>query len=118
MSSGESNVTVSDIMHNVFQNSSRYINLDLAKYDRRTVVNVPDKLNITPNRNNPDKTIVITGKLVNRLDLVSLQYYTTPKYWWVLAYYNNIENPFILPYGTILKIPAYTTLLLNDIIKS
>ena len=111
-------VTSSDIIHNILSNSSRYINLDLVKYDDRVMLNVPDKLTITPSPNAPDNTVVITGRLVNRLDLVSLKFYGTPKYWWILANYNRRENPFLLPYGTIIKVPSFTTLLLNNLVKS
>ena len=112
------NVTSSDIIHNVLANSSRYINLDLVQYDDKTMLNVPNKINITPSVSNPDNTVVITGRLVDRLDLVSLQYYGTPKYWWILANYNGFENPFLLPYGTVIKVPTFTTLLMNDLVRS
>ena len=108
----------SDILNSVLRKSSRYINLDIAEYSGKRCLNVPDSLNIKESENSPDNTLIITGKLVNRLDLVSLQYYSTPRYWWILAYYNNLDNPYTLPHGTILRIPTLTTLLLNDLIKS
>ena len=108
----------SDIINSVLKSYSRYINLDIAEYDRKRCLNVPDPLIIRKSVNSPDRTIVITGKLVNRLDLVSVQYYSTPRYWWILAYYNNLSNPYVLPHGTILKIPTMSTLLLNDLVKS
>lgn len=113
-----SGITGSDIVHNILSSSSRYINLDLVRYDDKVMMNVPDRLNIVPSITHPDSTIVVTGRLVNRLDLVSLQYYGTPKYWWVLAYYNNFKNPFLLPHGTVMQVPSFTTLLLNNIVKS
>lgn len=29
------------------------------------------------------------------LDSLALHYYNNPTYWWVIAYYNNIQDPFI-----------------------
>ena len=111
-------VVSSDIIHNILSNSSRYINLDLVQYDDKVMLNVPNQFTLVPSISNPDNTIVITGRLVNRLDLVSLQYYGTPKYWWILAYYNSLKNPFLLPYGTIVKVPSFATLLLNNLVRS
>lgn len=111
-------LTNSDILNSVLKSYSRYINLDIVEYSGKRCLNVPNPIHITESQDSPDSTVVITGRLVNRLDLVSIQYYSTPRYWWILAYYNNLDNPYILPHGTILKIPSYTTLLLNDLVKS
>lgn len=46
----------------------------------------------------------------NRLDMISQIYYTTPKYWWVIAQANYIIDPFDVPYGTRLRIPSLTSL--------
>lgn len=46
----------------------------------------------------------------NRLDMISQIYYTTPKYWWVIAQANYIIDPFDVPYGTRLRIPPLTSL--------
>lgn len=111
-------IAQTSILKNILSNHSRYVNLDIVKYNNMDMINVPNKLSITTSSDVPDDTIVITGIYVNRLDLISLNYYSTPQYWWVLAYYNNLENPHYLPYGTVLKIPSFTTLLLNNIVKS
>lgn len=111
-------LTSNNIVNSIFPQYSRYAVLDLTEYNKKLCVNVPNPLTIQSNLENPDTTFVITGNLVNRLDLVSLKFYSTPRYWWVLAYYNKIKNPYSLPHGTILKVPSYTTLLLNDIAKS
>lgn len=29
------------------------------------------------------------------LDRIALEYYNNPSFWWILAYYNNIQDPFI-----------------------
>lgn len=112
-----SGLASNDIISSLISLSSRYRNLDTAEYDGKRCLNVPDPIGIKPSLDNPDNTIVITGRFVNRLDLVSLKFYSTPRYWWILAYYNNMENPFALPHGTVLKVPSYSTLLLNGIIR-
>ena len=111
-------LTNSDILNSVLKSHSRYLDSDIVEYGGVRCLNVPDPLIIHESQDSPDRTIVISGKLVNRLDLVSIQYYNTPRYWWILAYYNKLENPYVLPYGTILRIPTYTTLLLSDLVKS
>lgn len=113
-----SGLASNDIINSILQQSSRYANLDLTDYNHKTCLNVPDNFTLKSNLDSPDTTFIITGRLVNRLDLVSLKFYSTPKFWWILAYYNNLKNPYLLPHGTILKIPSYTTLLLNDLVKS
>lgn len=46
------------------------------------------------------------------LDSLSLTYYNNPTYWWVIAYFNKITDPFInlsSKYST-LKIPSITSI--------
>lgn len=52
-----------------------------------------------------DQYYTVTLYEKNRLDIVSNMYYSTPKYWWVIAIANNIIDPFDLPIGTNLRIP-------------
>ena len=42
----------------------------------------------------------------NRLDLIAHQYYGNPTLWWVIAYRNNIYDPFNVPSETNLAIPS------------
>ena len=42
---------------------------------------------------------------VNRLDLVSQQYYGTPFLWWVIAEASGITDPFHVALGTVLRVP-------------
>lgn len=53
-----------------------------------------------------DNYVEITTVNATRLDLISYLYYQTPEYWWILALANNILDPFNIPVGTILRIPA------------
>jgi hypothetical protein len=46
-----------------------------------------------------------------RLDLISSVFYNEPRWWWVLAQYNNILNPFSeVVAGRILLIPSKSRL--------
>jgi hypothetical protein len=50
------------------------------------------------------------------LDKLALTYYNNPSYWWVIAYFNKINDPFIslpLKYKT-LKIPAISSIIFED----
>jgi nucleoid-associated protein YgaU len=44
------------------------------------------------------------------LDSLALTYYNNPTYWWVIAYFNKILDPFAVLYlsRTIIKIPNIT----------
>ena len=46
----------------------------------------------------------------NRLDIISMSIYGTPRYWWVIALANDIIDPFDVPVGTELRIPLIETL--------
>ena len=55
---------------------------------------------------NPDDVYhIISLSDVNRLDLVSQQYYGTPFLWWVIAEASGISDPFNVPLSTVLRIP-------------
>lgn len=47
-------------------------------------------------------------KAEDTLDSLALTYYNNPTFWWMIAYFNNIQDPFIDIYKTytILKIPS------------
>lgn len=51
-------------------------------------------------------------KLEDTLDSLALEYYNNPTYWWVIAEFNTIEDPFIALYGTYqtLKIPSINSI--------
>lgn len=46
------------------------------------------------------------------LDALALTYYNNPTYWWVIAYFNKITDPFIhlSTKYTIIKIPNITSI--------
>ena len=50
------------------------------------------------------------------LDKLALTYYNNPTYWWVIAYFNDIQDAFInlKEYFDVLKIPAITSVYFGD----
>lgn len=51
------------------------------------------------------------------LDKLALSYYNNPTYWWIIAYYNDIQDAFInlSDYYAILKIPAINGIVFGDL---
>ena len=51
------------------------------------------------------------------LDKLALSYYNNPTYWWIIAYFNDIQDAFIRlkDYFDVIKIPAMTGLNFGDI---
>lgn len=60
-----------------------------------------------------DSYHIITLADMNRLDLVSQQYYSSPFFWWVIAEASEINDPFNIPLGTVLRIPSMSNLFSN-----
>lgn len=56
---------------------------------------------------NDDKVYVVEKKFEGRLDLITAVFLGEPRYWWVVAMYNNILDPNAeLFEGAIIYIPA------------
>jgi hypothetical protein len=54
-----------------------------------------------------DNLFIIPLEGVNRLDLISDEFYGTPELWWVLARVNNIQDALVgVPVGTTIRIPT------------
>jgi hypothetical protein len=54
-----------------------------------------------------DELFVVPQAAVNRLDLVSNEFYGTPQLWWVIARVNNVLDPLVgLPQGTTIRVPT------------
>lgn len=56
-------------------------------------------------------------KPTDSLDSLALTYYNNPTYWWVIAYFNNIQDAFISlkNYFEIIKIPALDSIQFGDL---
>ena len=53
-----------------------------------------------------DKVYVVENFYEGRLDLISTVFYSEPRWWWLLAQYNNILDPFSeIVTGRVLLIP-------------
>lgn len=54
-----------------------------------------------------DTVYAVENFYAGRLDLIASVFYNEPRYWWVLAQYNNILDPFSeITAGRILLIPS------------
>lgn len=61
--------------------------------------------------NSDDNIYVVETRFVGRLDLIAATYYNEPRYWWVIAQYNNILDAYSeVIEGVILYIPTVTRL--------
>jgi hypothetical protein len=57
--------------------------------------------------NNDDTSYVVEKKFVGRLDLITALFLNEPRYWWVIAQYNNILDPYSeIEEGRLLYIPS------------
>lgn len=58
-------------------------------------------------RDESDLTYVVEKFYEGRMDLIASAFYNEPRYWWVIAQYNNILDPFSeTKEGRILLIPS------------
>jgi hypothetical protein len=56
---------------------------------------------------NTDISYTVEKFYVGRMDLIANVFYNEPRYWWVIAQYNNILDPFSeITEGRILLIPT------------
>lgn len=54
-----------------------------------------------------DHTYVVTGPVVNRIDMISYKIYGTVDLWWLICAVNDIMDPFTeLTLGRVLKVPT------------
>lgn len=54
-----------------------------------------------------DTVYTVENFYEGRLDLIASVFYNEPRYWWVIAQYNNILNPFSeIVAGRVLLIPS------------
>jgi len=57
--------------------------------------------------NYPVKYYRIQEEDLMRPDLISYKAYRSVKYWWLIAFLNNINNPFVdMEVGDLIKIPS------------
>ena len=56
-------------------------------------------------------------KTNDTLDKLALSYYNNPTYWWIIAYFNDIQDAFInlSEHYAIIKIPAINGIVFGDL---
>jgi hypothetical protein len=65
-----------------------------------------------------DNDLYIISEDGDRLDLLANKYYGDKNFWWIIAVANNInDGTFYVDAGRQLRIPANTTVILNDLSK-
>lgn len=58
-------------------------------------------------RSDTDIQYTVENFYVGRLDLISAVFYGEPRWWWLIAQYNNILDPFSeITAGSVLMIPS------------
>jgi hypothetical protein len=62
---------------------------------------------LTFEKDESDSVYVVENFYEGRLDLIASVFYNEPRYWWVIAQYNNILDPFSeVKAGRMLLIPS------------
>jgi len=84
---------------------SRYRRLDiLESVDKIKFFETQEKIEIPPSSD--DKYHEVEHGEENRLDKIANRYYKNSTLWWVIAYVNNIKDPFYIKKGVVLRIPS------------
>lgn len=84
--------------------NSRYRDLDILVLDSGIKVNETYKpIDIFETREDSFHQVKPGEK--NRLDLIADKYYNDAKFWWIIALANDIQDPFYLEQGIVLRIP-------------
>ena len=93
----------------VYKNASRYKNLRTIQSDTGKIYHETWFQKFI-DYSREDRYHTVTLDEVGRLDIISNNFYDTPRYWWVIALANYILDPFDVPLGTSLRIPPLTSL--------
>lgn len=66
-----------------------------------------------------DQQFTVPPDGVERLDLISYDFYGTPELWWVIARLNNLRDPLVgVPVGTQLRVPTRQRLASEGILNA
>lgn len=94
---------------------------DINRYNNIPIYfNTVDKREVCGIGKNLAKTAeYYTHKLsiTDTLDSLALKYYNNPTYWWVIAYFNDVQDPFLplSEHYKTLKIPNISTIEFADL---
>lgn len=95
--------------NNTLSNPSRYKNLlRIIDMEGDEYVETAEEINFPLQAD--DKFYEVTDSTRNRIDYISYMYYATPLLWWVIAIASNLEDPLVIPVGTLLRIPSISTI--------
>lgn len=90
--------------------TSRYKNDDRIVYDTgEEIIETADRRKFP--RDERDRFYKVESGFEDRLDLISFKFYGSSDYWWVIASASNIEDPFDVKVGTVLRIPELALVL-------
>lgn len=94
--------------YNQYDYTSRYTGVPYY-YD---TLNEKEIYGIGSNLKKDTSWLAHSVKQDDTLDSLALHYYNNPSFWWIIAYFNNIQDPFIklANYFTIIQIPAITSI--------
>ena len=99
-----------------YTNNSRYKNLRTLYDENRKVIVHETWKPMYVKEESSDTFYTVTLETENRLDMIANSYYDSPRYWWVIALANNIDDPFDVPSGTLLRIPSIYNVVGGDVI--
>lgn len=94
----------------IYPNVSRYSNLRRLKDTDTGKFFHENWIQKSISETSSDQYYTVTLEEVGRLDIISNDFYGTPKYWWVIGIANNILDAFDVPLGTTLRIPPIMSL--------
>lgn len=84
--------------------NSRYVSGGATEVNVRAI-EWWERIQFTSNQD--DSTYIVEKKFVGRLDLITTLFLGEPRYWWIVAQYNNILDPYDeITEGRILYIPS------------
>lgn len=95
--------------NNEYDKTSRYQVLRVIS-DETTYLETYNQVEVPVSSD--DSYHVVSHGEVNRLDIISNNFYGRPDFWWAIALANNFIDPFIVQEGVMLRIPSVITL--ND----
>lgn len=91
--------------------TSRYAVLRKIQNFKENVAYLETQNDRYPEETPNDFYHIVKPQEVNRLDIISKSYYGSANLYWAIALANNIRDPFNIPLGMSLRIPAFQTLI-------
>lgn len=106
---------IDPLVEDIVPQESRYFkNANVVEYDNVKMYDIPQLIDIESTEE--DEFFTIPSGYESRLDKVASDYYENSKYWWIIALFNNVDNPFLPMFMETMSIPSLTNLLLSEVI--